>query len=76
MDVSYHDLRHTGQTLAASAGATLADLKKRLGHASAAASLRYLHAVEGRDKEVADQLSKLAAHGNAAKLPKTIIVKH
>lgn len=76
VDVSYHDLRHTGQTLAASAGATLADLKKRLGHASAAASLRYLHAVEGRDKEVADQLSKLAAHGNAAKLPKTIIVKH
>ncbi|WP_199754863.1 site-specific integrase [Amycolatopsis sp. WAC 04197] len=76
VDVSYHDLRHTGQTLAASAGATLADLKKRLGHASAAASLRYLHAVEGRDREVADQLSKLAAHGNAAKLPKTIIVKH
>jgi hypothetical protein len=32
--------------------------------------------VEGRDKEVADQLSKLAAHGDAAKLPKTIIVKH
>ena len=74
--VSFHDLRHTGQTLAASAGATLADLKKRLGHASAAASLRYLHAVEGRDKEVAEQLSKLAAHGDAAKLPKTIIVKH
>ncbi|WP_410621763.1 tyrosine-type recombinase/integrase [Amycolatopsis sp. cmx-8-4] len=74
--VSFHDLRHTGQTLAASAGATLADLKKRLGHASAAASLRYLHAVEGRDKEVAAELSKLAAHGDAAKLPKSIVVKH
>lgn len=31
VQVSFHDLRHTGQTLAASTGATLADLKKRLG---------------------------------------------
>ncbi|MDQ7809096.1 hypothetical protein Q5425_35675 [Amycolatopsis sp. A133] len=74
--VSFHDLRHTGQTLAASAGATPADLRKRLGESSAAAALRYLHAVEGRDREVADELSKLAARGDAAKLPKSIIVKH
>lgn len=74
--VSFHDLRHTGQTLAASTGATLADLKKRLGHSSAAAALRYLHAVEGRDKELAGELSKLAERGDAIKLPKTIIVKH
>ena len=38
----FHDLRHTGQTLAASAGATLKDLMKRLGHASPAAAQRYL----------------------------------
>ncbi|GAA5161686.1 site-specific integrase [Amycolatopsis dongchuanensis] len=76
VDVSFHDLRHTGQTLAASTGATLADLKKRLGHSSAAAALRYLHAVEGRDKELAGELSKLAERGDAIKLPKTIIVKH
>lgn len=69
-------LRHTGQTLAASTGATLADLKKRLGHSSAAAALRYLHAVEGRDKELAGELSKLAARGTAIKLPKTITGKH
>ncbi|MET8775429.1 hypothetical protein ABZV58_10440 [Nocardia sp. NPDC004654] len=31
--VTFHYLRHTGQTLAASTGASLADLKKRLGHA-------------------------------------------
>jgi integrase len=30
----FHDLRQTGQTLAASAGATLKDLMRRLGHAS------------------------------------------
>jgi integrase len=76
VEVSFHDLRHTGQTLAASTGATLADLKKRLGHSSAAAALRYLHAVEGRDKELAGELSKLAEQGTAIKLPKTITVKH
>ena len=34
----FHDLRHTGQTLAASAGATLKDLMKQLGHASPASA--------------------------------------
>ncbi|WP_344318512.1 site-specific integrase [Nocardia ninae] len=74
--VTFHDLRHTGQTLAASTGATLADLKKRLGHASTNAALRYMHAVDGRDKEVANQLSELAARGSAVQLPRTIVVKH
>lgn len=72
----FHDLRHTGQTLAASAGATLKDLMLRLGHSSPAAAQRYLHAVEGRDAEIASALSDLAAHGNAARLPKSIVVKH
>ncbi|WP_280449909.1 tyrosine-type recombinase/integrase [Nocardia brasiliensis] len=76
VDVSFHDLRHTGQTLAAATGATLADLKKRMGHASNAAALRYLHAVDGRDREIADALSKLAARGNAVGLPRSIVVKH
>ena len=67
--LSFHDPRHTGQTLAAATGATLADLKRRLGHSSSAAALRYLHAVKGRDREVADALSRLAAVGDAAKLP-------
>ena len=49
MDVAFHDLRHTGQTLAAQTGATIADLMKRLGHSSMAAARRYLHAVDGRD---------------------------
>lgn len=76
VDVSFHDLRHTGQTLAASTGATLADLKKRLGHSTAAVALRYLHVVEGRDRELAHQLSKLAARGDAIKLPRTITIQH
>ncbi len=72
----FHDLRHTGQTLAAATGATTKDLMRRLGHASPAASYRYLHAVDGRDEEIASALSELAARGDAAKLPRSIVVKH
>ena len=72
----FHDLRHTGQTLAAATGATVKDLMRRLGHASPAASYRYLHAVDGRDAEIASALSELAAHGDAAKLPRSIVAKH
>ena len=72
----FHDLRHTGQTLAAATGATVKDLMRRLGHASPVASYRYLHAVDGRDAEIAAALSDLAAHGDAARLPKSIVVKH
>lgn len=74
--ISFHDLRHTGQTLAAATGATQADLKKRLGHSTNAAAARYLHAVEGRDREIADELSRLAARGSAVSLPSSIVVKH
>ncbi|WP_205802100.1 tyrosine-type recombinase/integrase [Micromonospora thermarum] len=52
-DLTFHDLRHTGQTLAAQTGATLADLMQRLGHSSMAAARRHLHAVDGRDREIA-----------------------
>ncbi|WP_430791710.1 tyrosine-type recombinase/integrase [Actinoplanes sp. G11-F43] len=74
-NLSFHDLRHTGQTLAAQTGATMADLMKRLGHSSMAAARRYLHAVDGRDKEIAKALSALAAHGDAARLPRTVSTK-
>jgi integrase len=49
----YHDLRHTGATLAARAGATIAELMNRLGHASPAVAMRYQHAVGERDKALA-----------------------
>jgi integrase len=71
-DFRFHDLRHTGQTLAAATGATLADLMRRLGHSSPAAAMRYLHAVGGRDEAIAEALSVLAEHGDAAKLPRDI----
>lgn len=68
----FHDLRHTGQTMAAATGATLADRMQRMGHSTVAASLRYQHTVSGRDEEIASALSVLAEHGDAAKLPKSV----
>lgn len=59
-DLRFHDLRHTGATMAAMSGATLAELQARLGHSSVNAALRYQHAVQGRDAQIAAALSKLA----------------
>ncbi|MGH3538727.1 MAG: tyrosine-type recombinase/integrase [Pseudonocardiaceae bacterium] len=58
-DLRFHDLRHTGAVLAASTGATLAELMSRLGHSTPAAALRYQHAAQDRDRVIADALSKL-----------------
>jgi integrase len=59
-DLRFHDLRHTGAVLAAQAGATLAELMGRLGHATPAAALRYQHAAADRDQEIARRLSAMA----------------
>ena len=59
-DLRWHDLRHTGATLAAQAGATLAELMNRLGHSTVTAALIYQHAAAGRDAEIARRLSAIA----------------
>lgn len=69
-DLRFHDLRHTGATLAAATGATLRDLMNRLGHSSPGASLRYQHSVEDRDREIAEKLSGFAAAGAVTLLPR------
>jgi integrase len=58
-DLRWHDLRHTGAVLAAATGATLAELMGRLGHSTPAAALRYQHAAEGRDMQIAKALSAM-----------------
>lgn len=60
-DLRFHDLRHTGATLAAQSGATVGELMARLGHASPSMSMRYQHSTAERDKSIADALSALAA---------------
>lgn len=60
-DLRWHDLRHTGATMAAQSGATLAELMARIGHSTPAAAMRYQHAAHGRDKVIAEAMSALAA---------------
>lgn len=69
VSLAFHDLRHTGQSLAAATGANLVDLRKRLGHSTTAAAQRYLHTIDGRDTKIADALSQMAQHGDASTLP-------
>jgi integrase len=65
-DVHFHDLRHTGNTLAAGTGASLADLMARMGHASTEAALRYQHATRTQDAALAAALSELVVRARPA----------
>lgn len=64
-DLRWHDLRHTGATLAAVSGATLKELMSRIGHSTPQAALIYQHAAAGRDRVIADALSQMATAGAA-----------
>ncbi|HUY20909.1 MAG TPA: site-specific integrase, partial [Acidimicrobiales bacterium] len=55
-----HDLRHSGLTWTAEAGASVAELMYRAGHSSPAAAMRYQHATQTRDEALAKALSMLA----------------
>ncbi|MFD8324894.1 tyrosine-type recombinase/integrase [Streptomyces lydicus] len=57
-DVHFHDLRHTGNTLAATGGATTRELMHRMGHSSVRAALIYQHLVNGRDQAIADHVDE------------------
>ncbi len=58
-DVTWHHLRHTGATLAAQAGATQAELMRRIGHSSTRAAALYQHASLARDEHLAQTLDRL-----------------
>lgn len=53
----FHDLRHTGLTIFAQEGATLAELMRRGGHSDIRVVLRYQHSTMARDRELADRMS-------------------
>lgn len=61
-DLRWHDLRHSGAVMAAQTGATLAELMARLGHSTHQAALRYQHAAQGRDREIAAKMARLAEY--------------
>jgi len=58
-NVRIHDMRHTAATTAARF-ATLAEVQARLGHSTVNAAMRYQHAAQSRDGELAAALSAYA----------------
>lgn len=63
-DLHFHDLRHTGLTNAAVAGATIAELMALAGHSTPGAAMRYQHAAQDRMQDLAARLSAIAAAGD------------
>jgi len=53
----FHDLRHTGQSLALANGASIKDLQRRAGQSTAQAAQKYLHGSTERDQIVAESLN-------------------
>jgi integrase len=58
--IHLHDLRHTGNQLAADAGANLRELMTRMGHDSTRAALIYQHSTDQRQRAIADAIDKTA----------------
>ena len=56
--IHFHDLRHTGNQLAANAGANLRELMDRMGHSTTRAAMAYLHGSDERQQVIADELSR------------------
>ncbi|MGC1211211.1 MAG: site-specific integrase [Micromonospora sp.] len=54
----FHDLRHTGNTLAAASGASTRELMHRMGHGTMRAALIYQHATNERDREIARAMDR------------------
>ena len=52
----FHDLRHTGNNLAAASGASTRELMHGMGHGTMRAALIYQHATGEQDREIADAL--------------------
>lgn len=55
----FHHLRHTGATLLAQRGGTIAELQRRLGHATPGIAMRYQQSSDERDRALARSLSRI-----------------
>jgi integrase len=58
-NLHFHDLRHTGNTLAADLGVSTKNLMARMGHDNERAALRYQHKSAKADRVIADGLDAL-----------------
>ncbi|MEV0623110.1 site-specific integrase [Nonomuraea sp. NPDC050404] len=54
----FHDLRHTGNMLAAESGVGLKDLMARMGHDNVRAAMIYQHAVRGADEAITNAIDR------------------
>ncbi len=71
-DLHLHDLRHTGNTMAAATGASLRELMERMGHSSSRAAMIYQHASRERDDAIAAAMgSALAGARRKAARPRS-----
>jgi integrase len=59
--IRWHDLRHAGATIAAQAGATLAELQHRMGHSTIAAAMVYQHSSDDADAALAARMADRAS---------------
>jgi len=65
-ELTWHDLRHTGASLAYSVGSSVVDVQARLGHSTMRAAAIYAHASGERDCMLAKRLNDayaIEAHG-------------
>jgi len=63
----FHDLRHTGLTYDAIAGATLAELQAKAGHTTPAMAMRYQEVAQTHKAEVLDKVSAMIEAGRDVK---------
>jgi len=61
----FHDLRHSGNTMAAATGASTKELMARMGHSSVRAALLYQHATADRDRAIAAALSDMVSRASS-----------
>jgi integrase len=59
-----HDLRHTGNTMAAATGASL---RERMGHSSTRAAMIYRHATRERDEAIAIAMGEALTRAREAR---------
>jgi len=65
----FHDLRHTGNTLAAQSGASTRDLMARMGHDSMNAAIIYQHATRQADRAIANDVDNQLRAGSRDQEP-------
>jgi integrase len=70
-ELHFHDLRHTGNTMAAAHGASLKELMERMGHSSPRAALIYQHATRERDRKIAAGMGRLFAEARKTSTSKS-----